>query len=121
MNYCKRILTTLCMILLLGAAVYADDSQSLTTEWFGANANQAAVLGIEPITPEDPQVSALLDQFFSLREADFDAQSGIALYSGAENEAVLAAPQLRSAVGPTHQELIDALADESTPTFWAQR
>lgn len=111
MNYCKRILTTLCMILLLGAAVYADDSQSLTAEWFGANANQAAVLGIESITPEDPQVSALLDQFFSLREADFDAQSGIALYSGAENEAVLAAPQLRSAVGPTHQELIDALAD----------
>lgn len=73
MNYCKRILTTLCMILLLGAAVYADDSQSLTAEWFGTNANQAAVLGIESITPEDPQVSALLDQFFSLREADFDA------------------------------------------------
>ncbi len=61
MNYCKRILTTLCMILLLGAAVYANDSQSLTTEWFGANTNQAAVLGIESITPEDPQVSALLD------------------------------------------------------------
>ena len=111
MNYCKRILTALCMILLLGAAVYADDSQGLTNEWFGADANQAAVLGIESIAPEDPQVSALLDQFFSLREADFDAQSGIALYSGAENEAVLAAPQLRSAVGPTHQELINALAD----------
>ena len=110
MNYCKRILTTLCMILLLGAAVYADDSQSLTTEWFGANATQSAALGIESITPEDPQVTALLDQFFSLREADFGPQSGIALYSGAENEAVLAAPQLQSAVGPTHQELIDALA-----------
>ena len=110
MNYCKRILTTLCMILLLGAAVYADDSQSLTTEWFGANANQGTVLGIESITPEDPQVSALLDQFFSLREADFGTQSGITLYSGAENEAALAAPQLQSAVGSTHQELIDALA-----------
>ena len=111
MNYCKRILTTLCMILLLGAAVYAEDSQSLTNEWFGADAAQGTILGIEAITPEDPQVSALLDQFFSLREADFDAQSGIALYSGAENEAVLAAPQLQSAVGSTHQELIDALAD----------
>ena len=110
MNYCKRILTTLCMILLLGAAVYAEDSQSLTNEWFGADAAQSTVLGIEAITPEEPQVSALLEQFFSLREADFDAQSGIALYSGAENEAVLAAPQLRSAVGTTHQALIDALA-----------
>ena len=110
MNYCKRILTTLCMILLLGAAVYAEDSQSLTNEWFGADAAQGTVLGIEAITPEDPQISALLDQFFSQREADFDAQSGIARYSGAKNEAVLAAPQLRSAVGATHQELIDALA-----------
>ena len=111
MNYCKRILTTLCMILLLGAAVYAEDSQSLTNEWFGADAARGNLLGIESITPEDPQISVLLDQFFSLREADFDAHSDTMLYSGAENEATLAAPQLQSAVGSTHQELIDALAD----------
>ncbi len=111
MNSCKRILIALCMILLLSAAVYAEDSQSLTNEWFGADAAQGNLLGIESIVPENPQISVLLDQFFSLREADFGARSNTMLYSGAENEAVLAAPQLQSAVGSTHQELIDALAE----------
>ena len=109
MNYCKRILTTLCMILLLSAAVYAEDSQSLTNDWFGTDAQNSGVLGIETVTPEDPQITALLEQFFSLREADFSSQSDIALYSG-EQEAELIAPQVQSAVGPTHQGLIDALA-----------
>lgn len=111
MNYCKRILTTLCFVLLLGAAVYAEDSQSLTNDWFGTDTPNGDVLGIESVTPEDPQVNALLDQFFSLREADFGTQSDIALYSGTENEAVFSAPQLQSAVGSTHQALVDALAD----------
>lgn len=111
MNYCKRILTTLCFVLLLGAAVYAEDSQSLTNDWFGTGTPNGDVLGIESVTPEDPQVNALLDQFFSLREADFGTQSDIALYSGTENEAVFSAPQLQSAVGSTHQALVDALAD----------
>lgn len=110
MNHCKRMLITLCMILLFGVAAYAEDSQSLTNEWFGADASQGSMLGIESVTPNDPQVNALLDQFFSLREADFCAQSGIALYSDTAQSAELIAPQVQSAVGSTHQALIDALA-----------
>lgn len=109
MNYCKRILTALCMILLLSAAVYAEDSQTLTNEWFGSGAPNGNVLGIEAVTPEDPQITTLLEQFFTLREADFSSRSDTAFYSD-EQEAELIAPQVQSAVGSTHQELIDALA-----------
>ncbi len=109
MNHCKRVLITLCIILLLGVAAYAEDSQSLTNEWFGANGSQSNILGIESVTPDDPQVNALLDQFFALREADFGAQSGIAVYSDAAQTAELIAPQVQSAVGSTHQALIDGL------------
>lgn len=109
MNHCKRVLITLCMILLLGVAAYAEDSQSLTNEWFGADGSQSDILGIESVTPDDPQVNTLLDQFFALREADFGAQPGIAVYSDASQTAELIAPQVQSAVGSTHQALIDGL------------
>ncbi len=49
MNHCKRVLITLCMILLLGVAAYAEDSQSLTNEWFGADGSQSNILGIESL------------------------------------------------------------------------
>lgn len=96
MKLTKRIFIALCIIGLFSFSAFAEDCHDLTDQWFGTDGNDGAVLALESLNDDVPQLDSLLDTYFGDRANDFSgnavaAVSGDGLFSSGNDRAAMIA------------------------------